>query len=62
MFKQVTMEDRDWVSECLRKANQRGSEYTFSNLYNWSAAYTVQLARFQDFALLRSGTTAMSYM
>ena len=33
-FHEVTMADREWVSKCFHAANQRGSEYTFANLFN----------------------------
>ena len=61
-FHEITMADREWVSKCFAAANQRGSEYTFANLYNWSNAYTVQIAPFDGFMLARSGSTIFHYM
>lgn len=61
-FHEVTMADREWVSKCFHAANQRGSEYTFANLFNWSKAYTMRIAPFDGFVIPRSGSTVYHYM
>lgn len=61
-FREITMADKDWTTEVMRYSGLRGSEYTFSNLFNWSATYTVRIARFDDFMLARSGAARMHYL
>ena len=61
-FKEITLADKDWTTELMRYANLRGSEYTFANLFNWRSTYTVRIARFEDFLLVRSGTARFHYL
>ena len=61
-FKEITMADKDWTTRSMRCSGLRGSEYTFSNLFNWSTTYTVRIARFGDFMLARSGAARMHYL
>ncbi|MEG2174927.1 MAG: phosphatidylglycerol lysyltransferase domain-containing protein [Oscillospiraceae bacterium] len=56
------MEDRDWIQDLMRRSGFRGSEYTFSNLYNWSSVYTVAVGRMNDFLIIRSGQSAWHYL
>lgn len=61
-FREITMADKDWTTEVMRYSGLRGSEYTFSNLFNWAVTYTVRIARFEDFMLARSGAVRMHYL
>lgn len=61
-FREITMADKDWTTELMRYSGLRGSEYTFSNLFNWATTYTVRIARFKDFMLARSGAVRMHYL
>lgn len=61
-FKEVTMADQDWTTQVMRYSGLRGSEYTFPNLFNWSSTYTVRIARFEDFLIVRSGAARMHYL
>ncbi|MFV0497972.1 MAG: DUF2156 domain-containing protein [Candidatus Fimivivens sp.] len=61
-FKEITMADQDWTTQLMRAGGLRGSEYTFANLFNWSATYTVRIARFEDFMIARSGTERVHYL
>jgi hypothetical protein len=53
-LKKICIEDRPWVSELMRMSGFRGSEYAFSNLYNWSKVYVVTIGRVEDFLIVRS--------
>lgn len=61
-LREVTMEDRGWVTERMRRSGLRGSEYTFSNLFNWSNAYKILIGRFEDFLIARSGSVSWNYL
>ena len=61
-FKNVELSDRQWASELMRNAGFRGSEYTFSNLFNWSTNQNTCICRFENFLLARSGHTSHHYM
>lgn len=54
-FRQITISDREWIEPLLRMSNFRGSEYTFSNNYNWRDIYGIKVARMNDYYLVRSG-------
>jgi hypothetical protein len=61
-FREVTIEDKDWISKLMQKTHYMGSDYTFSNLFNWSAAFTACIARIDDYLIVRSGKTNFRYM
>lgn len=43
-FKQLEMEDKEWIDKRLNEANYRGCDYSFGNLYIWKKATKVQVA------------------
>lgn len=53
-FKKVTLEDKPFAEKCMRAANMRGCEYTFANLCNWAEIYGIEIARFNDFLLMKN--------
>jgi len=55
-FKKVALEDKDWVEKCMKAAGFRGSEFTFSNLFNWRDGYELTIAGFEGFLLIKSGS------
>ena len=62
-FKNITLEDKNWVENCMKSANFRGSEFTFSNLFDWRDGYKLTIARHEDFLLIKSGSGSdASYM
>lgn len=61
-LKEITIADKEWTTELMRYSGLRGSEYTFSNLFNWAGTYTVRIARFEDYLVVRSGAAAMHYL
>jgi len=61
-FRPVTIADRDWVTDRMRCANFRGSDYTFPNLFNWAEVYNICIAEFDRLLIVRSGRSAYSYL
>lgn len=54
-FRNVTLEDKDFVSHCMKNANLRGSDYTFANLFDWAGVYDLKIAEINDFLLIKNG-------
>jgi len=54
-FRTVTLEDKNWVEKCMKSAGFRGSEYTFSNLFDWRDGYELTIAQYDDFLLIKGG-------
>ena len=61
-FRSVTIDDRDWATECMRSANCRGSDYSFANLYNWAPAYNTRIAEMNGMLIIRSGFKNYAYL
>ena len=62
-FQKPQLTDKPWVDELLRKADYRGCEYNFTNLFAWSDAYDQRIARMGDFLVTRlRGTLGCSYI
>ena len=61
-YKSVTLEDKEWVSACMKAANLRGSEFTFANLFDWREIYDFKIARFEDMLIIKSGKNDTNYM
>lgn len=60
-LKKVTMDDKKWVAPLMWAAKMRGSEYTFSNLFNWSPIHAVLIGEFDGFLIVRSVEEAPFY-
>lgn len=43
-FRQIALEDKEWVDKCLKAADYRGCDYTFANLYIWKDLYREEIA------------------
>lgn len=54
-LKKVSIEDREWVEKIFRGCPHHGSEYTFSNLLNWSEVYNIRIAALDRWLLISSG-------
>ena len=54
-FQPITLTDKAWIDPLVRMSGFRGSEYTFSNNFNYRAIYHIEVARMQDYYLLRAG-------
>ena len=43
-FREVTINDIEWIRECNSKSQIRGSEYAAGTLFLWSCAYNIKIA------------------
>ena len=43
-FHYATLDDKARIDELLHNSNERGCEYSFTNLFAWSAPYQLQVA------------------
>ncbi|MTQ95577.1 DUF2156 domain-containing protein [Pseudoflavonifractor sp. BIOML-A6] len=57
------LSDKPWVDDLLRRADYRGCEYNFTNLFVWKDAYRHELARIDSFLLAHlCGGLGCSYL
>lgn len=56
-FKRIELSDKIWIDPLLRASGFRGSEYTFTNNYNYRKIYNIEVAQMDGFYLLRAGKT-----
>lgn len=54
-FREIKIEDKEWIKPLLNLSGYRGCEYTFGNNFLWSEAYNIKVARYKDFYLVQSG-------
>lgn len=52
-WKQITIEDRDWITEKLREDDRQSCEYSFANNFIWAPVYQVEVALEQSCCLIR---------
>ncbi len=52
-FKEVQIEDAKWAVPLLEAGGARSCEYAFANIFMWRPVYGTQIARFEDFAVVR---------
>lgn len=53
-FRDIKIEDKDWIKELLSYSDYRGCEYTFGNNFIWSVPFGIKIARYKDFYLVMS--------
>ncbi len=53
-FRDINIEDKNWIRELLSYSDYRGCEYTFGNNFIWSEPFIIQICRFKDFYLVQS--------
>jgi len=53
-FRELRLEDRQWVNECLKASDFKGCEYSFANNYVWKDYYGVKYANINGFYCSRS--------
>ena len=61
-LREVAISDREWIGELMKSTGYMGSEHTFANLFDWSAAYTVRIGRIDNYLLVQSGKNTHRYM
>lgn len=54
-FREIQLEDKSWIDECLREADYQGCEYSFTSNYIWRTLYHVQVAEVEGFYVVKTG-------
>ena len=52
-FKEITLQDRDWMRKLFSWADNRATEFNFTVLYIWREIMNTRVARYKDFLLAR---------
>lgn len=53
-FKDLELDDREWIEPLLKASGFQGCDYTFANLYIWKDLYRQQVAKIGDMLCARS--------
>lgn len=61
-FHRVTLQDREWIEQLLRYSDYNSCEYSFSSIFNWSQVHQTEVARVEDFGVIRSNFKELSYL
>jgi len=48
-FKEISIEDKQWVSDALNKSDYMGCEYSFGNNFIWKNSHKVEIANIDGF-------------
>lgn len=54
-FKEVTLQDREWMNQCFKEADLKGCEYCFAGCFIWRNAYNTKVAFVDGFCCMISG-------
>ncbi|MDD2491947.1 MAG: phosphatidylglycerol lysyltransferase domain-containing protein [Bacteroidales bacterium] len=54
-FREIVLEDKEWIEKVLASSDFRGAEYCFTNLYIWQEVFKSKISRHKDFLLFTSG-------
>lgn len=52
-FKKVTLEDKYWMDNLIKKANYEGSNFNFSNIYLWDNSFSQSVAEVDGFLVIK---------
>jgi len=61
-FKNVEIEDREWVQEILDRSECASLEYNFTTMFIWQKIYNIKVAEKDGFLFSASGKTRMSFL
>lgn len=61
-FKNIDINDREWVNKILKNSYCPSLEYNFTTLFIWSDIYNTQIRECEDCLLVRYGTDKKSYL
>lgn len=50
-FREITIEDKQWITQCLRQSDYRGCEYSFANNMAWRRLQESRIACYNGFYL-----------
>ncbi|MCD7947063.1 MAG: phosphatidylglycerol lysyltransferase domain-containing protein [Oscillospiraceae bacterium] len=53
-FRAPRIEDKPWVDKLLALSEYRGCEYNFTTLFIWNETYRQEIARMEDYLLIRA--------
>ena len=52
-FKEITLQDRDWMRQVFAWADNRATEYNFTVLFIWRDIMGTRVARYRDYILIK---------
>ncbi len=52
-FKDITLQDREWLDKKFKEDDRRACEFCFANNYLWKKIYPTQVAKFDECGILR---------
>ncbi len=52
-FKNIELEDKEWVDRLLSYSDYRATEFNFSVLFIWKDVFSTRIGRFKDFLIVR---------
>ena len=61
-FREIKIEDRDWIRELVEYSDFKGSGYSFALMLLWQDSYQTMVGRYKDFVIFRSVMEDGSYV
>ena len=53
-FREINIDDRDWINKLLKKSDFMGCEYSFANNMAWRRMNDSTISRLNDFYIVKS--------
>lgn len=60
-FRKLTLADKNIIDDAVNKGDTDGSSYSFGTLFSWGDSYSIELARYDEFILLRGNASFGRY-
>lgn len=61
-FEPITIKDKEWMTECLKKGHRGSLEYSFTSNFIWRHIYQLERAKVGDRLVVRSGKEKPTYV
>ena len=61
-FRDVTLEDKEWIDRLLKMGPRASLEYNFTTTFVWRCSYGHHIARMDDYFLLRANPVHPAYL
>ena len=61
-FQEVTIKDKEWVEPLLKTGNRGSMEYNYTTTFVWRNSYRFEIARMDDYFLLRTDPQNPTYL
>jgi hypothetical protein len=61
-FHEITLKDRDWLTELFRLGGRTSLDYSFTTCYVWRYIFAYRAARMDDYAVVKAETEGGSYL